>query len=120
MLADGLLTGRVTSRSAAHYAVPRMEGENLEHNLQPTAVLKALAAARRCSPAQLAVAWLLSRGNDIVPVVGMSRPDRVAENLQAFDITLTDEEQFTLDSAFSPDAIISYRYPAIVMKFAAR
>ncbi|WP_368483541.1 aldo/keto reductase [Salmonella enterica] len=68
-MADGLLTGRVTSRSAAHYTVPRMEGENLEHNLQPTAVLKALAAARRCSPAQLAVAWLLSRGDDIVPVV---------------------------------------------------
>ncbi|EJK6211994.1 aldo/keto reductase [Salmonella enterica] len=87
---------------------------------EPRGVLKALAAARRCSPAQLAVAWLLSRGDDIMPVVGMSRPDRVAENLQAFDITLTDEEQFTLDSAFSPDAIISYRYPAIVMKFAAR
>ncbi|EIN2096232.1 aldo/keto reductase [Salmonella enterica] len=120
ILADGLLTGAVTARSTAHYAVPRMEGANLEHNLKPTAALKALAEVRGCAPAQLAVAWLLSRGEDIVPVLGMSRPERVAENLQALTITLTADELATLDSAFAPDAIIGDRYPAMVMKLAAR
>lgn len=120
ILADGLLSGAVMSRSTAHYAVPRMEGANLEHNLKPTVVLKALAEARGCTPAQLAVAWLLSRGEDIVPVLGMSRPDRVEENLQALAITLTADELATLDNAFAPDAIIGDRYPAMVMKLAAR
>lgn len=120
ILADGLLTGSISSRSAAHYTVPRMEGANLEHNLKPAAVLNALASARGCTAAQLAVAWLLSRGDDIVPVIGMSRPERVAENLQALTITLTQEEQTSLNRAFSPDAIIGDRYPAMVMKLAAR
>lgn len=120
ILADGLLTGTVSARSSAHYAVPRMEGENLEHNLKPIAVLKELAAARGCAPAQLAIAWLLSRGEDMVPVLGMSRPERVAENLQALHITLTTEELAILDSAFAPDAIIGDRYPAQVMRLAAR
>ncbi|HCL5253446.1 TPA: aldo/keto reductase [Salmonella enterica] len=120
ILADGLLSGAVMSRSTAHYAVPRMEGANLEHNLKPTVVLKALAEARGCTPAQLAVAWLLSRGEDIVPVLGMSRPERVAENLQALAITLTADELATLDNAFAPHAIIGDRYPEMVMKLAAR
>ncbi|HCL5074347.1 TPA: aldo/keto reductase [Salmonella enterica] len=120
ILADGLLTGTVSARSSAHYAVPRMEGENLKHNLKPIAVLKELAAARGCAPAQLAIAWLLSRGEDMVPVLGMSRPERVAENLRALHITLTTEELAILDSAFAPDAIIGDRYPAQVMRLAAR
>lgn len=53
-------------------------------------------------------------------MLGMSRPDRVEENLQALAITLTADELATLDNAFAPDAIIGDRYPAMVMKLAAR
>lgn len=123
ILADGLLTGNLTSASAQQtgvFSVPRIQGQNLEHNLQPVEVLKALAAARGCSPAQLSVAWLLSRGEDIVPQLGMSRPSRIAENLQMLDIALTDNELETLEQVFSPDAIIGDRYPEAVMKLAAR
>ncbi len=123
ILADGLLTGTVTSepaRGSSHYVVPRMEGRNLEQNLKPVAMLKELATAKECSPAQLAVAWLLSRGDDIVPLVGMSKASRIAENLQALDIVLTADELSALDRAFAPEAIVGDRYPEMVMKLAAR
>lgn len=122
ILADGLLTGTVTepARSSAHYAVPRMEGDNLKHNLKAVAVLKELAAAKGYSPAQLAVAWLLAQGDDILPLLGMSRPARIPENLQALDIVFTADERATLDKAFAPDAIIGDRYPDFVMKLAAQ
>lgn len=79
-----------------------------------------MAAAKGHSPAQLAVAWLLSRGKDIVPLVGMSRPSRVSENLQALDVVFTSGELDALDRAFAPEAVIGDRYPPIVMSLAAR
>lgn len=120
ILADGLLTGTVLARGSAHYAVPRMEGKNLEHNLKPTAVLQELAANRGCSAAQLAIAWLLDKGKDIIPIVGMGRPERITENLNTLDIQLRDDERTALELAFSPAAIIGDRYPEFVMKLAAK
>ena len=123
VLADGLLTGTVTSEQAGApgpFSVPRMQGENLKHNLKPVDFLKKLAAAKGCSPAQLAVAWLLSRGEDIVPLVGMSRPARVAENLEALDVVFSADELEALDRAFAPEAIVGDRYPEMVMSLAAR
>ncbi|WP_439685487.1 putative oxidoreductase [Cupriavidus oxalaticus] len=122
VLADGLLSG-VTAEGGSgngHFAVPRLQGENLEHNLKPVAFLKELAAAKGYTPAQLAVAWLLSRGEDMVPLIGMSRRTRIPENLQTLDITFTAEELAALDKAFAPDAIMGDRYPPMVMKLAAR
>ncbi len=123
VLADGLLTGAVTSQpagGASHFSVPRMQGENLERNLKTVAFLEKLAATKGHSPAQLAVAWLLSRGKDIVPLVGMSRRTRVAENLRALDVVFTAEELDSLDRAFAPGAIVGERYPEMVMSLAAR
>lgn len=123
VLADGLLSGAVTSEPAnqnPHYRMPRLQAANLEQNLKPVAVLKQLAAMKGCSPAQLAIAWLLSRGEDIIPIVGINRPARVAENLQALDITLSAEEQALLDEAFAPGVILGERYPEHVMQLAAR
>jgi len=97
-----------------------MQGENLAHNRKPVALLEKLAAAKGHMPAQLAVAWLLSRGKDIVPLDGMSRRARVAENLQALDIAFTAEELDSLNRVFSLEAIIGDRYPAMVMSLAAR
>ena len=123
VLADGLLTGTVTTggqRGSGHYIVPRMMDENLAHNLKSVATLKELATAKKCSPAQLSIAWLLSRGEDIVPLVGMSSPARVPETVQSLDISFTAEELRTLDQAFALDAIVGDRYPEPVMKLAAR
>ena len=123
VLADGLLTGTVTadsSRGSGHYVVPHMAAGNLAHNLRPVETLKELAAAKGCSPAQLSIAWLLARGEDIVPLVGMSSPSRIPETIQVLDISLTAEELKKLDRAFAPDAIIGDRYPEAVMQLAAR
>lgn len=122
VLADGLLTGTVTGDSArgSNYVATRMVGGNLEHNLKPVAVLSQLAKARGCSPAQLAIAWLLTRGEDIVPLLGMSRSARISGSLQALDIALTAGELDLLERAFAPDAIVGERYPEHMMKLVAR
>ncbi len=123
VLADGLLTGTMTGEPRnenPHYVVPRTQGENLRHNLKTVEVLKDLAAAKGRTPAQLAVAWLLTRGDDILPLIGMSRRSRVPENLEVPEIDFTSDELAALDRAFAPEAIVGDRYPAIVMRLAAR
>ncbi len=123
VLADGLLTGTVTGETRnenPHYQVPRMQGENLTHNLKSVAFLKEMAAVKGYTPAQLAVAWLLSRGDAILPLIGMSRRSRVPENLQVFEVKFSADELVALDRAFGPDAIIGDRYPAMVMQLAAQ
>ncbi len=97
-----------------------MQGENLKQNLRPVEFLKNLAAIKGRSPAQLPVAWILSRGEDIIPLVGMTRRARVPENLQSLDVAFSADELETLDRVFAPAAIIGDRYPEMVMSFAAR
>src|SRR6201996_2232483 len=73
----------------------------LRQNLQTAATLDVMAAAKRCTPAQLAIAWVLSRGSDVIPIVGMSRRPRLKENLVALDVLLSDDERSVLDRAFT-------------------
>jgi len=123
VLADGLLTGAVTAaptQSPTHLLSPRLQGENLTHNVATVAFLKEMAADKGYTSAQLAVAWLLSRGDDIIPLVGMSRRARVPENLTMLDIRFSADELAALDRAFAPGAIVGDRYPAFVQKFAAQ
>lgn len=123
VLADGLLTGTMTGETRggdSHYVVPRMQGENFIHNLKLVDALKEMATAKGRTPSQLAVAWLLSRGNDIIPLVGMSRRSRVSENLQSLGVVFTADELSALDQIFASGAIKGDRYPEIVMKLAAR
>ena len=121
VLADGLLSGATaeTTFGGGHFMVPRLVGENLRHNLATVAMLNDLAASKGVAPAQLAVAWLLSRGDDIVPLIGMRRRARLAENLLILDIALSEDELAALDRAFGLGAIIGDRYPPLVQKFAA-
>ena len=72
--------------------LPRFQGDNLDHNLALVRRLEALAATRRCTPAQLALAWLLAKGNDIVPIPGTKRVKYVEENVGAAAIELTEAE----------------------------
>ena len=119
VLADGLLSGTVTTEPVGHMVAPRMQGE---FHSQPaiTSFLKKMAAARGCTPAQLAVAWLIHRGEDLIPIIGMSRRSRPPETLAIANVTFTANELAALERAFAPDAIRGDRYRAIVMKYAAQ
>lgn len=123
VLADGLLSGAAAgtfTKSDAYLQPPRLQGDNLQHNLAKVAFLQKMAADKGYTAAQLAVAWLLSRGDDIIPIVGMSRRSRLTENLQTLSIRFSADELAELDQAFAPGAILGDRYPAFVQKFAAQ
>ncbi|AUW57806.1 aldo/keto reductase [Sphingobium sp. SCG-1] len=115
VVGQGLLVGNIEGvlpPGDPRKIFPRFEDENLVHNLKQVAILKDIASRKGFSPAQIAIAWVLSRGDDIVPLVGMSRPTRVPENLATLDIVLTDTELAELDAAFAPGMIAGDRYPA--------
>lgn len=100
--------------------LPRFQAENLAYNLETVSHLEKMAVAKECTAAQLAVAWVLSRGNDIVPVVGISNRARLTENLAALDVVFTTKELAELDQVFVPGAIVGDRYPAQVRHLSPR
>jgi len=87
---------------------PRFQGENLRRNLELVATVERLARAKGCTPAQLALAWLLSRGSDIVPIPGTTKFERVQENAGALNVTITAQDAAALD-ALAP-AVAGDRY----------
>jgi len=116
-LGRGFLTGRVTDLDAlrlgdARRNMPRFQGENLQHNLQLVEELKAHAAAERCTPAQLALAWVLSRGRHIVPIAGTSHTRYLEENAAAAALRLSPDTEEVLAHMFRPGAAAGDRYPA--------
>ena len=115
-LGRGFLTGTVASADDladedARRHMPRFEGENLRRNLDFVAVSRRLAAVEGCSPAQLAIAWVLSRGDTIVPIPGTSHQHRLEENAAAAEIVLSAATLRTLDEIFGPGAAAGPRYP---------
>jgi aryl-alcohol dehydrogenase-like predicted oxidoreductase len=94
---------------------PRFQGENLEHNLRLVAALEDLARARGATPAQVAVAWVLHRGHDIVPLVGARRRDRLAEALGALDLALDADDQAAIEAAVPAGAAAGERYAPVMM-----
>jgi aryl-alcohol dehydrogenase-like predicted oxidoreductase len=120
-LGRSLLTGR--TRSAAEIPAddrrrdhPRFQEENLKKNLDLLRPLDDMARKKGCTPGQLALAWLLARGRDIVPIPGTKRKDRLEENVGAVDVRLTPEEVATLQDAIPAGAAAGERYPAPAMK----
>jgi aryl-alcohol dehydrogenase-like predicted oxidoreductase len=102
-LGRGFLTGRFRSVDDLEPGDwrrqnPRFQGENFQRNLDLVAGVQDLARKKGCTPAQLALAWLLSRGPDIVPIPGSTRVERVEENAAAVDIRLTREDLAMLDA----------------------
>ncbi len=95
-------------RRRAH---PRFQPDNLRRNLALTDALRELASARGATPGQLALAWLLSRGGDIIPLFGTRTRARIDENAAAVDLTLTDDELRRLDALFPPGIAAGARYP---------
>jgi aryl-alcohol dehydrogenase-like predicted oxidoreductase len=115
-LGRGFLTGTITDRDAlrdgdARQRMPRFQEENLGRNLELVAELRKLAETERCTPAQLALGWVLSRGSSIVPIAGTSHRRWVEENAAAVDIRMTQATTEALDRIFRPGAAAGARYP---------
>ena len=114
MLSRGLISGHwskgglVAGDFRGHS--PRFSAENLDHNLQLVEQLRDLAANKGISVAQLAIAWVLAQGRDVVPVIGARRRDRLSEALGALDVVLTEADLSAIEEAVPPDAARGERY----------
>jgi aryl-alcohol dehydrogenase-like predicted oxidoreductase len=117
VLSRGLLSGHWTPDRAIgaddfRTYSPRFQGENLQHNLQLVEALRAIADAKGATVAQIAIAWVLSRGDDVVPLVGARRRERLAEALGALDVTLDAADLQQIERAVPADAAAGDRYAA--------
>src|SRR5690606_34272442 len=95
---------------------PRYQGENLARNLKLVEPVKALAQAKGCTPAQIALAWVLARGAHVVAIPGTQRIAHLEANAAAADIVLTPEEVAALNAALPPGAAQGTRYPEAQMR----
>jgi len=95
---------------------PRFQGENFAKNLDLVRRVEEIAARKRCRPSQLALAWVLSRGDDIVPIPGTKRRPYLEENVAAVDVRLTRDDVAALDAVFPPDVAAGARYPEALMR----
>lgn len=118
-LGRGFLAGaiqdisQIDGRRAAH---PRFQPENFAHNRGLVDRFEALAAEKGCKPSQLALAWVLAQGDDVVAIPGTRSIARLEENLGALQVTLTAEDLARLDAAIPPGAAAGTRYPAAGMQ----
>ena len=120
VLSRGLISGhfRRDRRLAANdfrAHAPRFQGENLERNLGLVDALRTIADAKGVTVAQIAIAWVLSGGDDIVPLIGARRRDRLSEALGALDVLLDDEDLAAIDEAVPAGAAAGDRYPEAQM-----
>ena len=120
-LGRGFLTGKIREparldRLDFRKAHPRMSEANLEHNLGLVRRIEDIAARKKVTAAQLALAWVLSRGEDVVPIPGTRHERYLMDNLAAVDISLGREELEELDRALPPGAAAGTRYNAEGMK----
>ena len=95
---------------------PRFEGENFNRNRALVERAEAIAADKRCTVAQLSLAWLLAQGPDVLPIPGTKRIERLEENIGALDVQLTPEEIAGIAEAVPKGAAAGTRYPAGGMK----
>jgi aryl-alcohol dehydrogenase-like predicted oxidoreductase len=124
-LGRGFLTGQI--RSFEDFApddyrrnLPRFQGENFTRNLALVERVRALAARKGCTPGQLALAWVLAQGPDVVPIPGTRRSRNLDENLGALDVGLTPAELAGLDALFPAGSATGSRYPTGMMGLVGR
>jgi len=116
-LGRGFLTGAITSPEDFapddfRRRSPRFQGENFDKNLQVVAQVKVIASEKGITPGQLALAWLLAQGEDIVPIPGTKRRSYLEENLAATNVTLTAEDLSRIDAVAPKGVAAGERYPA--------
>jgi aryl-alcohol dehydrogenase-like predicted oxidoreductase len=114
-LGRGFLTGQVKSADFGpkdfRRISPRFQGENFQKNLELVQRIEKIAAEKGCTPAQLALAWVLAQGPDIVPIPGTKRRTYLDQNLGALEVTLTPADLKTLDGIAPRGSAIGARYP---------
>jgi len=120
-LGRGFLTGqirRIEDLAEDDYRrnAPRFQGENFQKNLDLVAEIETMAREKGCTPAQLALAWLLAQGEDIVPIPGTKKRARLEENLGAVDVRITAEDRARIDHILPPGAAAGTRYAAPQMQ----
>ncbi len=120
-LGRSMLTGTVHGKADLpegdrRLAHPRFQGDALDRNVGLVKRLEAIAQAKKCTPAQLVLAWLLAQGKDIIPIPGTKRKARIDENLAALQLKLSNEELKQISAAAPPGAGAGTRYPAETMK----
>ena len=118
-LGRGFLTGAVSADSLEaddwRRQNPRFSGDNAATNQALADGVKRIAARKGCTPAQLALAWVLAQGDDIVPIPGTKRRSYLEDNVGAVDLVLSDAELDALDAAFPQGAAAGLRYPEAAM-----
>ena len=120
VLSRGLISGhwtpdRSTTGTDFRSRAPRFQGENLERNLALVDALRAVADGVGASVAQVAIAWVLSRGEDIVPLIGARTRERLTEALAALELDLSDDDLARIEQAMPGDAAAGDRYPEAQM-----
>jgi aryl-alcohol dehydrogenase-like predicted oxidoreductase len=115
-LGRGFLTGAITSpddfpEGDFRKFQPRFTGENFTHNIALVDRVRELAATKGCTPGQLALSWILSRGDDVVPIPGTKRRSYLDENLAASEVVLDASDLAAIEEVFPPDITAGSRYP---------
>ncbi|KUN05208.1 aldo/keto reductase [Streptomyces yokosukanensis] len=120
VLSRGLISGhfgRDRQLAAGDFRAhsPRFQGENLQHNLNLVEALRKIAEQKGVTVAQIAIAWVLARGEDIVPLIGARTRERLGESLGALDVTLDAADLAAIEKAVPADAAAGERYPSAQM-----
>jgi len=124
-LGRGFLTGRIRSQAELpeddwRRSSPRFQGDNFQKNLELVWRIEAIAQEKGCTPAQLAIAWVLAKGEYIVPIVGTKRRKYLEENVAALELKLTPEDIRRLDETMPRGAAAGERYPKATMSLVNR
>jgi aryl-alcohol dehydrogenase-like predicted oxidoreductase len=124
-LGRGFLTGQI--RSIDDLAPddfrrnsPRFQGENFERNLAVVQEIRAIAEEKKCTPAQLALAWVMARGENIIPIPGTKRRSYLEDNAGALNVTLTPEDLDRIEKVIPQGVAAGTRYPEPMMKLLGR
>ena len=120
-LGRGLLTAKVEDRIELHEndarrRHPRFAPENLPHNMELVSRIETLAKQKGCTVGQLALAWLLAQGDDVIPIPGTKRKERLLENIAALSVSLSGSDLAHIGAAIPPGAAAGGRYPELQMK----
>ena len=124
-LSRGFLTGQIKRfedlpEDDYRRTSPRFQGENFQRNLDLVDRVSEIAREKKCTPAQLTLAWVLAQGNDIVPIPGTKRRKYLQENIGALDVTLTSKDLARIDEVVPEEAVAGARYPDWAMAMVNR
>ncbi len=120
-LGRGFLTGQIKriedlAEDDFRRQNPRFQGANFQKNLELVARVEEIAKEHKCTPAQLALAWVLAQGDDLVPIPGTRHPERVEENIRALDVVLSESDLRRIDAAAPKGVAAGERYAKGAMK----